>query len=270
MKNNNLIKKERIWYWDTVKFLMILFVVVGHVVGYIASYGREDVMAINLFLYTVHMPMFIFIFGLFYKEKDCLRKILFYLSSAFLLKGLLYISYLAINGKAKFGLFYEGGVPWFMFVLAWFTAIAWLLKKANKTVVLIVSFAISLFTGYFKNIGDFLCISRLLVFFPYFWLGTMIDPNILIEKIKKYKKYLFVPALILLICWCVVCFWKFDDVKILQHLFSGRNPFRKDILPWGCLYRLLAHILTLIMGAAILVVVPQKKYRLFLTWAEIR
>ena len=28
MKNNNLIKKERIWYWDTVKFLMILFVVV--------------------------------------------------------------------------------------------------------------------------------------------------------------------------------------------------------------------------------------------------
>lgn len=87
----------------------------------------------------------------------------------------------------------------------------------------------------------------------------MIDPNILIEKIKKYKKYLFVPALILLICWCVVCFWKFDDVKILQHLFSGRNPFRKDILPWGCLYRLLAHILTLIMGAAILVVVPQKK-----------
>lgn len=86
MKNNNLIKKERIWYWDTVKFLMILFVVVGHVVGYIASYGREDVMAINLFLYTVHMPMFIFIFGLFYKEKDCLRKILFYLSSAFLLK----------------------------------------------------------------------------------------------------------------------------------------------------------------------------------------
>ena len=188
MKNNNLIKKERIWYWDTVKFLMILFVVVGHVVGYIASYGREDVMAINLFIYTVHMPMFIFIFGLFYKEKDCLRKILFYLSSAFLLKGLLYISYLAINGKAKFGLFYEGGVPWFMFVLAWFTAIAWLLKKANKTVVLIVSFAISLFTGYFKNIGDFLCISRLLVFFPYFWLGTMIDPNILIEKIKKCQK----------------------------------------------------------------------------------
>ena len=54
MRNNNLIKKKRIWYWDTVKFLMILFVVVGHVVGYIASYGREDVMAINLFLYTVH------------------------------------------------------------------------------------------------------------------------------------------------------------------------------------------------------------------------
>ena len=74
MKNNNLIKKERIWYWDTVKFLMILFVVVGHVVGYIASYGREDVMAINLFIYTVHMPMFILFSACSIKKRIALEK----------------------------------------------------------------------------------------------------------------------------------------------------------------------------------------------------
>ena len=62
MKNNNLIKKERIWYWDTVKFLMILFVVVGHVVGYIASYGREDVMAINIF-FTQFICRCLFLFS---------------------------------------------------------------------------------------------------------------------------------------------------------------------------------------------------------------
>ena len=73
--------KERIWYWDTVKFIMILLVVIGHFAERIMSFDDPAFLSVKLFIYSFHMPIFIFIFGLFFKERDFLRKILFYVIS---------------------------------------------------------------------------------------------------------------------------------------------------------------------------------------------
>lgn len=252
-------KRSRIWFWDNVKFIMILLVVVGHFTEKMISSGCEDIASINLFIYSFHMPMFLFVFGLFFKEKDYFRKILFYFSSGFLLKCLLYLSGLIINGGAEFTLLYEKGVPWFMFVLAWYTLAAWLFKRFDKRIVLAVGFLISLFTGYFRSVADFLCFSRMFVFFPYFWLGTMISHEQLAAKIKSCKKYLLLPAAGVLIGWLLFCIFGLHKVDILMHLFTGKNPFSDRLGNIGFLYRLLTSAITLLTGAAILVIVPQRK-----------
>ena len=217
--------KERIWYWDTVKFIMILLVVIGHFAERITSFDDPA----------------------------------FHIISGYLLKGLLCLSWWVITGKASFRLFYDSGVPWFMFVLAWYTLIAWLFRKVDKRIILAISFVIPLFTGYFRAVNDFLCFSRMFVFLPFFWLGTMINPNDLPAAIRKYRKYLLIPSLCLILVWLAVCILKIQDVKFLIHLFTGRNPFSSQTHGLGFLYRLLTYAISFVIGAAILIVVPHGK-----------
>lgn len=252
-------KKERIWYWDNVKFLMILSVVVGHFVEGICGLGRMDLLPLKMFIYSFHMPIFIFIFGVFHNQKNFERKALFYLIAGYLFKAFSYFSTLVINGRATFKLFYDSGATWFLFVLLWYTVLSKLLEKVDKRLVLVVSFTISLFTGYFKAIGDFLCISRMLVFFPYFWLGTMINRDSFLQMIGKIRKYLWIPAACLLTAWLVLCFCKQDELNVLLHLLTGRNPFSKATEGMGSLYRLLTTAVTVIVSMAIFIVVPEKK-----------
>lgn len=260
MENKNLKEKqERIWYWDTVKFLMILAVVIGHCVERMKYADDMSVVSLNLFIYTFHMPMFLFIFGVFYSEKNTVRKIVFYLTAGYFLRIYLYLSTLLINGHANFKPFYEGGPPWFMFVLAWYTLIAWLLRKADQRIVFAVSIVIPLITGYFRCINDCLCLSRMFVYFPFFWLGKMFDRDMILMKIRKWRKILFIPSVCLLAVWLILCIVKVDDIGTLSPVFTGRNPFSASTHGLGFLYRMLTDSITFLIGAAILFVVPERK-----------
>lgn len=264
MRNSIAIKggspsKERIWYWDSVKFFMMLFVVVGHFIEEMIVLGRMDLQVIKAFLYAFHMPLFIFIFGVFYKEKNSEKRAIFFLISGLIMKLLVHYSSLLMFEDVTFSLFYNAGITWFLFVLVWYIVLAKALKKLDKRLVLVISFAISLFTGYFKEIDDFLCLSRMFVFFPYFWLGTMIDRDTFPAKIRSVRKYLLIPAICLLAAWLAICLFGGERVESLIPLFTGRNSFFRETDGRGCLYRLLTTAITVITGLSVLIIVPEKK-----------
>ena len=97
MKSNNLIeKKERVWYWDSIKFLMMLAVVVGHFSESMVNLGAVDIASLKLSIYAFHMPMFIFIFGIFYNEDKYKRKALSFLVTGYVFKLFLFFSKLII------------------------------------------------------------------------------------------------------------------------------------------------------------------------------
>ena len=66
--------KNRIFLWDNLKFFLICCVVVGHFADQYTdvsnAYG-----SIFLFIYSFHMPLFIFISGLFYNDKNLIKKL---------------------------------------------------------------------------------------------------------------------------------------------------------------------------------------------------
>jgi fucose 4-O-acetylase-like acetyltransferase len=70
--------KERDYYFDNAKFLLIFLVVFGHLISPVKDQS-ELVYTIYNFIYTFHMPAFILISGYFTKgffKKGYLRKIL--------------------------------------------------------------------------------------------------------------------------------------------------------------------------------------------------
>lgn len=258
---NALLKqKERIWYWDNVKFFLILTVVIGHFFELIMTYNG-NVHRGFVFVYAFHMPLFMFVSGLFFKSKKWLRKIFFYIIAGYMLKGLMYCCNLILYKEASFTLLYEMGPAWFMFALAWYTAFGRLLKKANKRIVLAVAIVVALAVGYFGEVNDFLCLSRCFVFFPFFWLGTMFAPNTLAKSIENHRKKLMIPAVCIIAVWLLFCLTNWCNVGMLHFMFTGRRAYWKEIYSFGCLYRLLAYAISLLVSGSVLFLIPYGKLK---------
>ena len=98
-----------------------------------------------------------------------------------------------------------------MFVLAIYTIIFYILKNQNKKYILVFSIMLACFVGYDKSINDFLYLSRTIIFFPFYLLGTMIKSKEIIEFKEKNKYLLFAGAFIILL-WLVLCFVNLNAV----------------------------------------------------------
>lgn len=252
--------KERIVLWDNLKFILITLVVIGHLADEFTA--KSDVYkSVFLFIYTFHMPLFILISGLFHSEKNIIKKCIFYCSIGFLYKIItLIFDRLSGNSNVSFNLLSDGGISWFMFVLAIYTIISYVIKDENKKYILVFSVVLACFTGYDKSIGDFLYLSRAIVFFPFYLLGTMLKSENIISIKNKYKGLYIVSILILLI-WGFLCFYKIDKFYILRYLFTGRNAFYEPILRYGALARLSCYILSLLILCSFIILIPNKKIK---------
>lgn len=242
--------------WDNVKFTMIILMVIGHFADPFVA--KSDVCkSIFLFVYAFHMPVFIFISGLFYNEKDCKRKFLYYAICGFAYKICYSIVNFIIYRSTVFSFFSDEGIPWFMFAIAAYQVLMILIKNINKRFLFVFSIFVACFIGYDKTIGDFLYISRIVVFFPFFLLGTAFNHIKIINFIKRFYKYLLPISIIVILIWFYLCFFRLKDFYFLRPLFTGRNPFSEYTVGLGPLVRLLCYLITFLTGFSIFVIVPE-------------
>ncbi len=250
--------KGRIFLFDNIKFFLIMTVVVGHIIDF-ATVESDVYKSVFLFIYSFHMPLFIFLSGLFNKNRDTKKKVISFVLLGFAAKFFLFLANLLINGQANFNLLKDGGLPWFMFAMGAFYLISYILRDTDKRLVLIISVLIACATGYDSSIGDYLYISRIVVFYPFFLLGEMTSSEKLTEL--NSKKLLKAVGLAVLLVWAAICLFRLDDVYMLRALFTGRNPFSVNPLfeKWGMLYRLLSYIITSVASFCIICVMPSGK-----------
>ena len=161
--------KNRISLWDNIKFLLIVLVVIGHFADALIN-DSNAFKSLYVFIYAFHMPLFIFISGLFFKPKDVTSKCLMYISIGFALKITNFLVKYFLGLNPSFSILSDGGIPWFMFAIAIFTLLAYILRKHNKTYILFFSILLACFAGYDKEIGDFLYLSRIIIFFPFLFI----------------------------------------------------------------------------------------------------
>lgn len=251
---------NRIALWDNLKFILITLVVGGHFADTLIDYSKIY-SSIFLFIYAFHMPLFIFISGYFHSEKNITKKIIFYTSLGFLYKIFSFIVD-RINGDTRFifTLLSDGGLAWYIFVLAIYTLALSLLKDQNKKFILIGSIILACFVGYDKSIGDFLYLSRAIIFFPFYMLGTMMKSFDIIEFKRKYP-LLKIVALLIFIAWGILCITKIDTLYGLRYIFTGRNPFPDSIIAYGALVRLACYIISTVLGISLILLVTSKKIK---------
>lgn len=248
--------KERVALWDNVKFLLMITVVVGHLIN-LDTDGSHLFRSAFIFIWSFHMPLFIFISGLFHKNKNIKEKAVSYFSIYAVLKICYLILKMITHKKLKFELFSEDGLPWFLFATAVFVIITYLLRDFDKKYIFAVAILLGLFCGYDKNIGDFLVLSRIIVFYPFYLFGTMVDKEKIEQLAKKIYVKIFAGAVLLV--WGALCFFMTDKIYILRPLLTGRNPFNSTLVEYGFLYRAGVYVLAAVVGLCFILITPTFK-----------
>lgn len=246
--------------WDILKFLLIFLVVLGHAADYYTEIS-EEMRSLYLFIYSFHMPVFIFVSGLFAKrtvKEKRTDKIFGYFVMYLALKVIFFVVKTILGLKTGFNLFNEGGLPWFMFALAAYMLITMLLKDFSPKYVLTVSVVLACFAGYDSNIGTFLSLSRIIVFYPFFYLGFSLERK-RVEEFCSGKLKKAVSAAILAVT-AVVILLMGDRIYWLRSLLTGVNPFHTlgEFGDYGFIIRLIYYVLVTVIGFAVITLIPDR------------
>jgi len=278
MTNPQTNHKNRIYKYDNAKAILIFLVVVGHLTTIYAS-DSHLVRWITLWIYTFHMPAFIFITGLLHKRyatvasagRTYMRWDRFwgYLLCGYGLKVFLYFFRRAVGQNPPWYWIAEPQAPWYLFVMAEYELLFWLLRridcKVKPAYIIAASFAISAFIGYFPSVGDTFCLARMINFLPLYALGYYADPAKVTAKLEEHRSKII--AWILLAVSVVVCCAGPWQIYRMRKWFTGRRSYEfiESFFPgtyefdWAI--RLGAWLVAIVMTFTVLTLIPDRKIR---------
>ena len=256
--------QKRIYVWDNLKCFLMVSVVLGHFVNQYAEYSFMR--SLTIFIYSYHMPLFIFMAGLLQKPWNKDRsfrwdKPVYYIILGYLLKIAIYLIKVCFGKSAVFSLTMDTGIPWYMFAMAAYMTLAYILRERNPKICLPVSVIVALLAGYFNGINSFLYLSRIIVFFPFYYAGYLLDS----EKVIKFtqKKRVKQISIVVILTGLFVSFYWIKNIFSYIRIFTGRNPYaliNVDHCGWG--HRLLCYGITLVMSVAVMSLMSEKKSKL--------
>lgn len=253
--------KERVSKWDNVKFILIMCVVIGHVSGPYMTESRF-LSGLTFFIYLFHIPAFFFVSGLLAKKTIRERRYekLFPYLILFLFSEFLIFSFSSvIYHNYSIHLLKEGGLPWFVLSLFIMNMITIWVQNIKPAWVIGVSLVLSFFIGFCAIPEDTLAYMRTINFYIFFYLGYLIDPQVLMKKTRSIKvKVVSFFVLSAVIGGSMMYSSKLSEIRLL---LSGRNPYKTlgEWEPYGGIMRLGVSLVTLIIIFAIIGITPNWK-----------
>lgn len=254
---------KRIEKWDILKFVLIFLVVLGHTIEVFVK-DAQWADAATMFIYTFHMPLFVFVSGMFSKRtvnEKRYDKIVVFLFLFFVAKIILFMSRIIAYKKATISFVVVNGLPWYMLAMFVFMLITIALRRYSPAYILLLSVAIACAAGYDPDLGDKYSALRIITFYPFFYLGYCLDPDKIV-KITDRTIVRIVSAAVL-IAFAYIIFTNTEFLFQFKPLLSGRRGFSDlgKYKLYGCVLRFAYYILVFVIGFAVISLIPKKLSR---------
>lgn len=228
-------------YWDTLKGLLILLVILGHC-GTALSEGLLSV------IYSFHMPLFVFISGYFSKKQPVISKQNKRLAIIYLFFNTIYILLDVTTEDFSLNrLLVPSFALWYILSLIYWRCALQLIpdKWIERPVYLIIgSIVFGLIAG-FIPVGNEMSFQRTFSFWPFFIAGFYLRKYDGIKMVRVKNKWFFGITLIILLL--VVYHW--------VPPFYGNNSYNTIDDIW---MRGLQILLASVICFCILVIIPEK------------
>ena len=260
--------EKRIYSFDTLKFLLIFFVIFGHMMesSRDLSFNSEFYSCIYLF----HMPLFIFISGFFSKRRDDKRTFwkselaLFETLLIFHLGSLLFKVFVTHRGIGLSDIVIPGYGSWYLLSLIYWRAILQFIpsKWLDSKWLFPASVAISLLGGFFP-IGGAFSVQRTFTFLPFFVAGYLVKKNGWSEKIKV-NPWIGLVALACIFFGVFKLNGSLGKLGIgtqFQSVMMGTYTYFKgaDYISHPLLYRSLFLVLSFVTCCMVISIIPEWK-----------
>lgn len=263
--------KKRIALWDNLKFLLIIFVVIGHYTQQFRA-DNETLQRIYVFIYSFHMPIFIFVTGLFSKkavDEKNIKKVLPYLTCFFATTLILFITRALLGWAPVFELFSPSGISWYLMSMFFMFLITMLIKDYKPKYIFVLSLIIGVMCGFVQTENpDFFTWIRTLTFYPFFCLGYISDR----EKIEnatnkisiKITAVIFFVSIYLLIYFYPKQANKISRLNTARHTYSELGRFAS----YGWELRLLTYAISFAAIFLLISLIPRKRIKGFTSLGE--
>ncbi|WP_042143970.1 acyltransferase family protein [Paucisalibacillus sp. EB02] len=246
---------ERNPFFDNAKVLLIFLVVFGHLIQPFieASVGMNT---LYTWIYTFHMPAFIFLAGFFAKgfgNKGYILKLARKLLIPYVIFQLIYSSYYYFIGNSNWltDIFYPHWSLWFLISLFCWHMLLILFKRFPIYASLSVAVLLGISVGYLAAIGHSFSLSRTFVFFPFFLLGFWLkEEHIMLLKRKSVKA----TSVIIMVIFAAAIYIA-PEINT-GWLLASKSYFDLGMQEFGGIARLLVYLTSTIMAASVLAWVP--------------
>ena len=254
--------KQREALYCNVKLLLIFMVIYGHMIESMID-SVEPLAQVYRVIYSVHMPLFLFLSGFFLKSRlSCLRQakqmLLYYgtCQSAVVLVG------------RMLGIQLSLGIPvwllWYLLSLSCMAALGWLWYVAAerwewlnhvvaKIVLLNLAVILACTAGEWSAVGRWLSLSRTICFLPYFLAGMFCPADV-----NWKNRRAGMAGLIGLAVYLLLYFGSGRAVPTM--LFYQADSYSTLGLEQGVLLRLICMLLAAALGLTILTLVPDRRF----------
>lgn len=263
--------KKRIALWDNLKFLLIIFVVIGHYTQQFRA-DNETLQRIYVFIYSFHMPIFIFVTGLFSKkavDEKNIKKALPYLTCFFATTLILFIIKALLGWAPVFELFSPSGISWYLMSMFFMFLITMLIKDYKPQYIFVLSLIIGVMCGFVQTENpDFFTWMRTLTFYPFFCLGYISDR----EKIEKAtnKISIKITAVIFFVAIYLLIYFYPKQANKISRLNTARHTFSElgRFAPYGWELRLLTYAISFAAIFLLISLIPRKRIKGFTSLGE--
>lgn len=253
--------KQREAFYCNIKLLLIFMVVYGHLIEGIVE-NAEPLNQTYRVIYSVHMPLFLFLSGLFLKSSAaCLRQM-----KQMILYYVICQTAVVAVGKAS-GQQMSIGTPvwhlWYLLSLGCMAGLGWcwfvLIKRWQqldrgtvKAALLTVSVLIALTVGKCPAVGRWLSLSRTFCFLPFFLAGVFCSENMDWKSVRVK-----IVGLIGLVAWLFMYLtW---GKEIPTAMFYQADSYDTLGVGKGVWLRMICILLAVSLGLFLLAFVPDKR-----------
>lgn len=251
-------------YFLNLRFVLILTVFIGNAIEPLIR-QMDGIHALYLWIFTFHMPLFVFVTGYF--AKDGLRGAKG--RNTLLQIGLQYIIFQSLYSFLDLTVFQLQNIHHSFFapyLLLWFLAshVGWRLltlgmHKLSPAVQITLSLILGVLVGYLRLDGAWLSFSRTFVYLPFFVIGYHFSFPTFVQFFTKQKKRIAAAASALL--FIIIAMWGLHMPE--GWLFGSMTYLQLGHQEWYAgLYRIALYGLQLLSGAAFLAWVPFRESQL--------
>jgi fucose 4-O-acetylase-like acetyltransferase len=246
-------------WFDNAKYVLITFVVVGHVIGTF----RQQVPGAGtayLWLYAFHMPAFVFLAGYFSRGTNVGRRQSTALFSRILLPYLVFETLYSLwawrldGGGFEVSLLVPHWIMWFLLALFIWRLAAPHLQRLRYPVT--TSVVVALGAGAIPDLGRYLTLHRVFALLPFFVLGLVLEPQHLAILRRRAAPPI---AAAVLVAALPAAAWASANLAV--RWFYHRTPYAD--LDAGVIQGLATRgtllVVGVVMSAALLALVPRRR-----------